>query len=72
MPSFDHETAPNYLRTKPELDVEKKIKSHHSEKFSNMSAEQLAKTIATFNKILSGVLNTISTKREEWKNEEGL
>lgn len=71
MPSFDHETVPNYLRSKPELDVEKKIKSH-SEKFTNYNPDQLNKMINNFNKTLTQVTTAINNKRDEWRNEEGV
>lgn len=67
--AFNHEIVPDYLRTKPEMDVEKKIKTCR-DRAANMSNEVAHKQINMFNRICTHLLGTVQSKREEWKNDE--
>lgn len=69
MAAFNHEVVPDYLRTKPEIEVERKIKSCR-DRAANLSADATNKQINLFNKICNNLSSIIQNKREEWKNEE--
>lgn len=70
VPAFTHDLVPDYLRTKPEPDVEHKlVQLEH--KAANLSYDNAQKQAATFNKIVNQVLEIVSKSREEWESEAG-
>jgi len=68
--SFNHEIVPDYLRTKPEMDVESKQKTV-ADKAANISADAATKQITALNKICNSMILLVQNKKDEWKNEEG-
>lgn len=70
IPSFNHDIVPDYLRTKTEPDIEMKI-NQFVNKANGVAYETASKQIATFNKVLTHVLEIINKSREEWESEAG-
>lgn len=66
--SFNHDMVPDYLRTKPDPEIEAK-ESAINQKVSNMSADQTQKQLASANKIANNVTDLIKNNREEWETE---
>ncbi|KAI5737624.1 mediator of RNA polymerase II transcription subunit 8 [Diaphorina citri] len=70
VPAFTHDLVPDYLRTKQEPDVEHKlIQLEH--KAASLSYDAAQKQAATFNKVITHVLDIVSKAREEWESEAG-
>lgn len=67
--AFNHEIVPDYLRTKPEMDVERKVKGFR-DRAATVSADATTKQINQFNKICSALYTQINNKRDEWRNED--
>lgn len=70
MSAFNHEIVPDYLRTKPEIDVEQKVKTV-SEKAATLSNDASTKQINALNKSCTSLCTNIQNRREEHRNEEG-
>uniref|UniRef100_A0A1B6BX70 Mediator of RNA polymerase II transcription subunit 8 n=1 Tax=Clastoptera arizonana TaxID=38151 RepID=A0A1B6BX70_9HEMI len=68
--TFAHDLVPDYLRTKPEPDVETKI-SHLELKASSLSFEATQKQLTAYSKVVSHVWEIVSKAREEWESEGG-
>lgn len=66
--SFNHDTAPEYLRTKFEPEIENRLKSI-SQKASSIAPEQAQKQITAANKISQNMTEMIRSQREECQNE---
>ena len=66
--SFNHDMVPDYLRTKPEPEIETK-ESAINQKVSNLSADQCQKQLASANKIVNNITDLIKNNREEWETE---
>eukprot|EP00918_Siedleckia_nematoides_P076508 GHVU01167231.1.p1 GENE.GHVU01167231.1~~GHVU01167231.1.p1 ORF type:complete len:255 (+),score=34.64 GHVU01167231.1:174-938(+) len=67
--AFNHEVVPNYLRTKPEPEVDEKINQIMSK--APPQNESVLKQINTLNKISTHVLEMISSQRDDWEVELG-
>ncbi|KAL4237057.1 mediator of RNA polymerase II transcription subunit 8 [Mactra antiquata] len=65
---FNHEIAPNYLRTKLEPEVEEKTQQLVT-KAQQTTQEQTQKQLNNLNKVTSNLLDIINSTREEWDNE---
>jgi mediator of RNA polymerase II transcription subunit 8 len=61
---------PDYLRTKPEPEVEQKEAQLYV-RASQISADAGQKQITTVNKIANNIMDLIKTSREEWDQESG-
>lgn len=70
VPAFTHDLVPDYLRTKPEPDVEHKL-LQLEHKAASLSYDAAQKQAATFNKVITHVLDIVSKAREEWESEAG-
>ncbi|KAL1458202.1 hypothetical protein WDU94_008369 [Cyamophila willieti] len=70
VPAFTHDLVPDYLRTKPEPDVEHKL-LQLEHKAASLSYDAAQKQAATFNKVITHVLDIVSKSREEWESEAG-
>lgn len=68
VPAFSHEVVPDYLRTKPEPEVEKKISSI-LHKANSLSVETGQKQTAAFNKAVSHVLDIVNKAREDLESD---
>lgn len=67
--AFNHEVVPNYLRTKPEPEIEEKER-HLYLKASNMNPDVGNKQVTATNKIVNNILDSIRSSREEWDSSE--
>lgn len=73
VPTFNHEMVPNYLRTKPEPEIEEKERQLYQNKSAtlmNSSADQLTKQITALNKIVSNMVEAVKNVREDWDTTE--
>lgn len=70
VPAFTHDLVPDYLRTKPEPEVEHKL-LQLEHKAASLSYDATQKQAATFNKVITHVLDIVSKAREEWESEAG-
>ncbi|XKL62155.1 hypothetical protein PGB90_001988 [Kerria lacca] len=68
--AFSHDLVPDYLRTKPEPDIEMKIHQFLN-KANGIAFETAQKQSSAFNKVLNHVLDTINKLREDWESEAG-
>jgi len=66
--AFNHDMVPDYLRTKPELEIESKDNMIVA-KASNLSADQSHKQITSANKIVNNMTDLVKNSREEWETE---
>ncbi|XP_067677842.1 mediator of RNA polymerase II transcription subunit 8-like [Haliotis asinina] len=66
--AFNHEVVPDYLRTKPDAEVEEKI-NNLSAKASSVVPENATKQLNTLNKITSNILDILNSARDEWEKE---
>ncbi|ESP01274.1 hypothetical protein LOTGIDRAFT_186104 [Lottia gigantea] len=64
----NHEVVPDYLRTKPETDVEEKINQLNT-KAGTIPSDNAQKQLNNLNKITSNILDIINSYKEEWDNE---
>lgn len=67
---FNHEVVPDYLRTKPDPEVES-TEQMVTTKASQMSLDAAQKQIATLNKIGNNIVDVVKNAREEWESESG-
>ncbi|XP_077573871.1 mediator of RNA polymerase II transcription subunit 8 [Stigmatopora nigra] len=70
VPVFSHEMVPDYLRTKPDPDVEEQEKQLSAEA-ARVTPEAAQKQIQTLNKLCSGLLEKLSNPRDEREAEGG-
>lgn len=70
IPTFSHDLVPDYLRTKPEPDIEMKIQQFQH-KASGLAYETSQKQSTAFNKVLNHVLEIVNKSRDEWESEAG-
>ncbi|KAK7502260.1 hypothetical protein BaRGS_00006624 [Batillaria attramentaria] len=66
--SCNHDLVPDYLRTKPEPEVEEKIQTL-SNKAATISTETNTKQLNSLNKITSNLLDIINSAKDEWEND---
>ncbi|XP_054163638.1 mediator of RNA polymerase II transcription subunit 8-B-like [Oppia nitens] len=66
--SFNHDMVPDYLRTKPEPEIEAKENAILSKAF-NLNSDQSHKQITSANKIVTNITEMIKNNREEWETE---
>ncbi|KAJ8305948.1 hypothetical protein KUTeg_016493 [Tegillarca granosa] len=66
--AFNHEVVPDYLRTKPEPDVEDRIQSLTG-KSPGLTPELAQKQLNNLNKITSNILDIINNQREDWESD---
>lgn len=67
---FSHEVVPDYLRTKPDPDVEAR-EQLLLQRSHQILPDTAQKQINSINKIANSVLDHINTAREEWESESG-
>ncbi|XP_075229915.1 mediator complex subunit 8 [Lycorma delicatula] len=68
VPAFAHDVVPDYLRSKPEPEVESKmIQLEH--KAASLSFETTQKQMTAYSKVVSHVWEIVSKAREEWESE---
>jgi mediator of RNA polymerase II transcription subunit 8 len=70
IPAFSHDLVPDYLRTKPEPDIEVKIHQFLN-KANGIAFDTAQKQITAFNKVLTHVLEIVNKSKEEWESEAG-
>lgn len=70
MPVFSHDLVPDYLRTKPEPDIELKIHQFLN-KANGAACDSAQKQITAFNKVLTNVLEIVNKSKEDWESEAG-
>lgn len=68
--AFNHEIVPDYLRTKPDPEVEAR-EQQHLLKSSTMPMDMAQKQITAINKIVNNVLDTVKANRDAWENDSG-
>ncbi|KAK0064950.1 mediator of RNA polymerase II transcription subunit 8, partial [Biomphalaria pfeifferi] len=66
--AFNHEVVPDYLRTKPEPEVEEKVQLL-SVKASSITPEVAQKQLTALNKITSNILDIINASSDEWDKD---
>ncbi|XP_060073506.1 mediator of RNA polymerase II transcription subunit 8-B-like [Ylistrum balloti] len=66
--AFNHEVVPDYLRTKPEPDVEKKIQESTS-KATNNTPDIAQKQLNAMNKVTSNILDIINSHRDDMESD---
>lgn len=68
VPTFSHDLVPDYLRTKPEPDVERQmIQMEH--KAATLAYESAQKQVTAYSKVVNHVWDIVSKAREEWETE---
>lgn len=65
---FNHEVAPNYLRTKPMPDVEEKTQQLIA-KAQQITQDLAQKQLTNLNKVSSNLLDIINSAKDEWEND---
>ncbi|XP_042900046.1 mediator of RNA polymerase II transcription subunit 8 [Parasteatoda tepidariorum] len=68
--AFNHEIVPDYLRTKPDPEVEQR-EQQYMLKSSTVPMEMAQKQITAINKIVNNVLDTVKASRDAWENDSG-
>jgi len=68
--AFNHEIVPDYLRTKPDPEVEAR-EQQHILKSNTMPMDMAQKQITAINKIVNNVLDTVKANRDAWENDSG-
>ncbi|GFS61528.1 mediator of RNA polymerase II transcription subunit 8 [Trichonephila inaurata madagascariensis] len=68
--AFNHEIVPDYLRTKPDPEVESReqqflLKSH------SIPMDIAQKQITAITKIVNNILDTVKANRDAWENDSG-
>ncbi|KAK2171382.1 hypothetical protein NP493_1073g00021 [Ridgeia piscesae] len=66
--AFNHEVVPDYLRTKPDPEVDDKMMQFQT-RANQTTPEMLQKQITTLNKISMNMIEIINSKRVEWEGE---
>jgi mediator of RNA polymerase II transcription subunit 8 len=66
--AFNHEMVPNYLRTKPEPDIEEKERTLY-QRSNSITADAGQKQITAINKIATSIIELVKSARDEWDNE---
>jgi len=66
--TFAHDLVPDYLRTKPDPQVEQKLLSYET-KVNALNFDQANKQVQQYNKVLGTVIDAINKYREEFENE---
>ncbi|CAG2108031.1 unnamed protein product [Medioppia subpectinata] len=66
--SFNHDMVPDYLRTKPEPEIEAK-ENVIVGKACNLSADQSQKQMTSANKIVNNMTDLVKNMRDEWETE---
>ncbi|XP_074650420.1 mediator of RNA polymerase II transcription subunit 8-like [Tubulanus polymorphus] len=66
--TFDHALVPDYLRTKPEPEIEEKIHAY-SNRAHILSVDNLQKQINGLNKVSNHMIDTIQSSRDDWESE---
>nr|CAD7423775.1 unnamed protein product [Timema monikensis] len=66
--TFSHDLVPDYLRTKPEPEVESKM-MQMEHKAANLAYETAQKQVAAYMKVVGHVWDIVSKAREEWESE---
>lgn len=65
---FNHEVAPNFLRTKPLPDVEEKTQALTT-KAQLVSQDAAQKQLNNLNKVTSNLLDIINSAKDEWEKD---
>lgn len=65
---FNHEVVPDYLRTKPEPEVEDKVQTV-VQKAAGVPADMAQKQLNAMNKVTSNLLDIINSNKEELESE---
>jgi len=68
--AFNHEVVPDYLRTKPEPEVEDKVQVL-SLKAASVTPEVAQKQLTMLNKITSNILDIINASNDDWDKDSG-
>ncbi|XP_063237495.1 mediator of RNA polymerase II transcription subunit 8 [Bacillus rossius redtenbacheri] len=68
--TFSHDLVPDYLRTKPEPEVEART-AQMELKAAGLSYEAAQKQITAYVKVVTNVWEIVSKAREEWETETG-
>lgn len=68
--AFSHDLVPDYLRTKPEPEIEVKIHQFLN-KANSVAFDTAQKQMAAFNKVLTHVIEIVNKSKEEWESEAG-
>ncbi|XP_069126649.1 mediator of RNA polymerase II transcription subunit 8-B-like isoform X2 [Argopecten irradians] len=66
--AFNHEVVPDYLRTKPEPDVEKKIQESTAKATMN-TPDVAQKQLNAMNKVTSNILDIINLHRDDMESD---
>ncbi|XP_064605663.1 mediator of RNA polymerase II transcription subunit 8-like isoform X2 [Liolophura sinensis] len=66
--AFNHEVVPDYLRTKPEPEVEEKVQQLFT-KAGTVAQDNTQRQLNALTKITSNILDIINSAREDWENE---
>ncbi|BFY99670.1 hypothetical protein BsWGS_02710 [Bradybaena similaris] len=66
--AFNHEVVPDYLRTKPEPEVEEKVQMLSS-KAASITPEVAQKQLTMLNKITSNILDIINASSDDWDKD---
>ncbi|GLH15879.1 Mediator of RNA polymerase II transcription subunit 8 [Gryllus bimaculatus] len=69
VPAFAHDVVPNYLRTRPDPELEQRHKEMENN-VSDMSQEEIQKEVAEFSEVVDHVLKIVHEARETWGIEE--
>ncbi|XP_051176727.1 mediator of RNA polymerase II transcription subunit 8 [Leptopilina boulardi] len=67
---FAHDLVPDYLRTKPDPNVEAKMTTLET-KAANLSYDSAHKQVAQYTKVIGHVWDIANKAREEWESEAG-
>ncbi|XP_014668481.1 PREDICTED: mediator of RNA polymerase II transcription subunit 8-like [Priapulus caudatus] len=70
VPAFNHEVVPDYLRTKPEPDVEHRDKQLLA-RANQVAPENAQRQITSLNKISGNIIELVSNAKDEWESESG-
>ncbi|KAG8185826.1 hypothetical protein JTE90_024803 [Oedothorax gibbosus] len=70
VPCFNHALVPDYLRTKPDPEVEAREQAFIA-KCSTMPMDMAQKQITAVTKIVNNVLDTVKANRDAWENDSG-
>ncbi|CAH0385154.1 unnamed protein product [Bemisia tabaci] len=68
IPAFAHDVVPDYLRTKPEPEVEQKM-MQLEHKAAGLSNETTQKQIAAYTKAINHILDIVAKAREDCESE---